>query len=101
MSASVDLVTMNKEDHAIGEPVWNIRYERHRTIPASKVASEKIRGMHGFGFGVGSRTKRTDVHQCKKWLMEDLSRLTSGSYVHRRHAHIPRREPSQLYVQVV
>lgn len=57
--------------------------------------------MHGFGFGVGSRTKRTDVHQCLKWLLEDLSRLTSGSYVHRRHAHILRREPSQLYVQVV
>lgn len=39
-TGSVDLVDMNREDEVLGR-LWNIHYERHRTMPASKVWQER------------------------------------------------------------
>eukprot|EP00903_Cladosiphon_okamuranus_P009657 g9190.t1 len=37
LPATVDLIDMDTMPHVLGEPLWTIQYERHRTIPASMV----------------------------------------------------------------
>lgn len=37
LTAAVDLIDTPGVDEASGKPLWDIQYERHRTIPSSKV----------------------------------------------------------------